>query len=238
MVVVEIGMMAIGALGVAYAYVEVDDGLKRRRQNEAIAAADPTDPVDDTDGPTAVEGTVVAEDAIPVGEQGSVAIQADVWQYGLSEDNEYLDLEERNAVPFSVDTGDATIRVDAETIDVEASDARTVSETVEAGDRPTGVAGQYAAYREFGPLPSGGKRDYDVERIEPGDEVIVFGETSQREDQTVVTSGDGAFFVTDEDPQTLRERRKHVFKKAVAKAVPVGVIGVGVLLAGLVALFL
>lgn len=235
MVYLELALLAVAAIGIYFGYRYAARGLQIRRQNAAVRSTDAVEPGDCRDGEAAVEGTVVADDPLPIGDGECVAAELEVFQRGLGEDNTFLvgpDGEE--SVPFSIRDGDEAIRIDAAEVTVEASAERTFEAEVDADEEQPERAARVDRWADLGLQPSGGSREYDLSWIEAGDEVYAYGSVERRDGVQVLADGGGAFFVTDEDPDRLLENRRHSFKTSLAKGVGSAVVGVGALLVGVV----
>lgn len=215
------------------------EGYQTRKRNQTIKRAEPVPPGQVNSGPVAVEGKVVADDTIPIGDEKLVAIESEIYQYGAGVESEFIEDGEVNAKPFSISKMRKSVAVDSNAVSVDASPSNTVEETVSVDDPPNGIVKDYFRWNYLNPQPEDAKRDYTLEWIAPGDEVTVYGNAKTEDGSTILTD-EGSFplFVTDMDPQELLKSRKYSFAKSAVYGLLMALAGVGIIGFGVIALFI
>lgn len=236
MVYLELALMGFGAGALLFAYWSVSEGIQKRRQNKAIREHEPTGETDSLSGEVAIMGTITSDDPLPIGGGECVAAEVEVWQGELGDDNEFL-ADDTFTRPFAIETDSGRIPVNPEGIAVEPSDANSVTKQVAGNERPPEKVQRFDDWANLPEQPVKGKRDYEIDYIDVGDEVYLYGYAEQENGKTVLTDHSGAFFVTDENPNQLVENRTHVLKKSFAKGLGQAIVGLGSLGAGFIALF-
>jgi len=239
LVTVGVGFV-LGCLLFVWAGFIMQGVLTARRQNAVASSVEDPGSPPTAEGPTGVVGTVTAEESIPIGDgtvaMGLFATHAD--DYSKAELAGEAKRQETHAVPFGVRTDGGTVPVAAsEELSVEGLDGRTRDETFQGDERlPTEIE-DVNEFLGSPPFPDDHERHYDMDWVEVGDEVFVYG-TAKREDGEMAITGDGdRFFVANGTPEDLLEERRHDLRRETAKAAGWALIGL-VLVGGTLSLYL
>lgn len=237
MVYFQIAIILAGFTVAGYGGLKVHDGYVKHRRNKAIKTTDPVPPSDVEPGSVAVRGVIEADESIPVGSNGSVAIESEIWEHDLGEDNNYVENGDLSTTEFSIVGDEGKITVEPEGVSVEASSKRTTEESVAVDNPPSSLVQEYIDWKGLKPQPEEATRDYELQRAVPGDDVTIFGTAKNRNGSTVLTDdGEFPFFATDIELDRLLQSRKSVFAKRLLLGVPAIVIGTAILLGGILVL--
>lgn len=259
-------LLLVGSItGVAVGLSAVARGFSRYR--EAVTITDtPLSTLDAVAvGPAAVTGTVtVSSDdsplSMPVDGRECVAYDLSVRDEGYASTRRPL--EERRATTFALEAGRGRIEVSPQAIEAAEFDLsadRRTERTVASYERPPD---RVAAFERTRDLPERGlqyDRTFELEWIEPGDELYAFGRvdadsaalesdggrtptgSGSKAKGAVLRDGDDVTpFVSDKSPERLLRERRFALGRSVCKGLVLatGSLAVFLWLSGIAPLFL
>lgn len=207
-----LALSGIGALFLVIGLYAVNGGRNVRDRSERIAETDPSRAGDVRPGPTKVKGTAepTGEDATleaPFSNAEALATHVEVEGDLKGNVSGYETIYERqDAVPFLVDDGTGTVRVDPipEEIDFDPE-----LERAGVGEEPSERVRRFVETAEVDEdtremMTSRATRRYHEGLVERGDEVFVFGEARPGEygdDYVIDRAPDGGEFIVSQKPE-------------------------------------
>jgi len=238
-IVVTILLFSLAAFYLARA--ELRRGLRSYRSNKVIESDTAVEPAAVSPGETTVVGTVAANRTLelPIGdEERCVAYYLDMF---LGPNDRSWPYEDRTrAVPFRLEDGEASVRVDPENVAVEPTADRwhRYSNSILFDENPEDLPERLCEFldEQDVPLPEGfGGVKYEQKYVAVGDTACVHGVVEKRNGEFVLTDHEGDFFVTDKPPAEFLTDRPSILKITLKEAGIFSLIGVALLL-GLVVL--
>ena len=255
-------LLLVGSIaGVAVGLSTVARGFSRYREAVTIADTPPSTLDAVAVGPAAVTGTVTVSGAgsplsIPVDGRECVAYDLAVRDEGYVSTRP---LEERRATTFTLEAEHGRVEVSPAAIEAAEFDLsadRRTERTVASYERPSDRVSAFERTRDLPERGMRSDRTFELEWIEPGDELYAFGRidadaatlesgsrtpTGSGSKGAVLRDGDDVTpFVSDKSPERLLRERRFALGRSVCKGLGLatGSLAVFLWLSGIAPLFL